>query len=141
MKELASAMAVVNAAKRKLDRSISRYNAEVEKATERYSNEVFGLYTELVPAVEAYNQAVSGLQEIISDTAERIRDEYEWRSEEWKETEKGECYLEWVEEWEDVHLEEFHIEEPGEIEIEGVVGPYGPLKQVMILDIRPGRTI
>jgi len=88
---------------------------ELEDAVNAYNDAVVNAFAELKEKVDAYNEAITDLGQECDEVHTQLDDVYESRSEQWQESEKGDAFRSWMEEWE-VSFDEFEVTEPDEVE-------------------------
>jgi len=88
----------------KLEDAVSHFNAEVEKLREPVEQ-----------ALEAYNEAVGEARSFAEDNASEGEAAYDERSERWQEGERGQAAQQWVQQWQQVQLDDYEISFPDEL--------------------------
>jgi hypothetical protein len=102
--------AKIEDARAKLDDAIGVANEAVEAAVAK-ANE----------AVRAFNVVLEEAEAFVSDLASTFRDDYDEKSDKWKESENGESASSFVEEFENVSFEEIEAFALPELEVENDV--------------------
>lgn len=94
--------------------------AELDAAIEHYNEMVSAAYNDLEAAAQKYNEARDEAQGWCGDIACEIETYREERSEKWQDSEAGQAYTDWQEQYEGCRLEraEFEAPEPLAIEFE-----------------------
>ncbi len=92
----------------KLSDVATRYNETVQKAWEEFQEALY-FYHEHLDDVKAW----------VEEYAATLAEEYGSRSERWRESDKGQAFQAFVEEWSTFHLDEIESDEPEMIDIEG----------------------
>jgi hypothetical protein len=129
-KELLASKAAITAALNehyeKLSDAIDSYNTEVDRlygalaeALDVYNNgisEAFDLL--LATPLEEYNQAVTDALQWGQDAADEIEDYMSDRSDKWRESDRGQAYEEWQNEFASFNPEEIEIDQPELVEVE-----------------------
>lgn len=93
--------------------------SEVESAVERFNDQVEVLANDLQEKVEAFNTLVHEAKDWAENFAEEKRSEFDERSENWQEGDRGMTTEGWIEEWEGADLNHLDIELPALLELPG----------------------
>lgn len=105
-----------------LEKSFSK----VEEAIAHYNETLKEKWEAVQIAVETYNTDVVAALDFATEIASDLRDSHDEGSEKWQASEKGEAHESFVQEWENLSLEELNIDEPDEID-EQTNEPYDAL--------------
>lgn len=89
-----------------LDTAIGAYNAAMEEA-----------WTAVDEALGAYNETLSEARELRGDIVDQIQNHIDDKSEKWQDSDKGQAYESWRQQWEQIDLEEVEIDKPDELEL------------------------
>lgn len=90
---------------------------EVELAINHFNEQMIELFAAVEEAIESYNGTVRDAAEYVSTIAQDAESAFDERSERWQESERGERFREWVDEWMNVVLDEVQIEQPEEVDV------------------------
>jgi len=88
---------------------------KLEEATSAYNDAVTNAFAALKEKVDAYNEAINDLAQECDEVASQLSEEYESHSEKWQESDKGDAFRSWMEEWE-ISFDEFDCDEPDEVD-------------------------
>lgn len=89
---------------------------EINSAIEKYNQSCEELWEAIEAAKEKYNTALDDALNFTDQVSNEMTDYFEERSEKWQESEKGDAYREWIDEWENISLDRCNIEQPEPIE-------------------------
>lgn len=92
--------------------------AALDKAVADFNSAMSEAWGEVGAAVESYNEEVTKARDFASEIAGDIESYYDDKSDKWKESERGESYSSWKDEWQGISLDDLELEQPSEIEIE-----------------------
>ncbi len=98
-------VAALRVAAEKVEAAISQFNANLEVAM-----------APVDAAVEEYNRVVEQAGELAVDVYFEAEADFCNRSEKWQDSEKGEEYQEWMDQWNNVSLELAEVGRPDELE-------------------------
>lgn len=104
-KDVADALGACRDASNKLNAAITAYNEAMAPHKEAVEE-----------ALEEYNNKVGELKSVYEGIANDARGYFDERTERWQESETGQAYEEWVEQLEELDIEEVEIELPEEID-------------------------
>lgn len=90
--------------------------ADVEKAVDEFNNEVARMKGPIADAINAYNEKVETARGFCEDIASTREGEFDDKSENWQESERGQSVQEWISEWEGADCSEIEEIEINEIE-------------------------
>jgi uncharacterized protein with NRDE domain len=102
--------------------AINGKHADLEQAVNAFNAAITEHFEKVQAAVDAYNESVSDAQSFMEEVATDIRSYIEDRSEKWQESDKGQEYSGWADEWEGT-LDTAEIGPPEEIEVPDNVAP------------------
>jgi len=88
-----------------LDAVIEVYNAKLA--------ELFALVQE---ALEVYNATIWDAQSFRTDLVSELEGYRDERSDKWQESDRGQAFEDWIQEWENLDLDEVTIDEPEPLE-------------------------
>lgn len=103
--EKAAHVAALSAAAENLEKAVAEFNAVVEAAQEP-----------VTAAVEEYNAALQEAANFVEAMASEIEAEIADKSERWQESEKGQAFDTWQQEWEAVVFDDIQIDFPDQLE-------------------------
>lgn len=105
------------AAKAKLYNDLIAAREAVEAAVVEFNETVQEAMPPVAEAVDRYNTAVQAAAELAEEVASDIQNFIDDKSEKWQESDRGQEYATWAEEWNSPDLfEEVKIEFPSELE-------------------------
>jgi uncharacterized coiled-coil DUF342 family protein len=105
MKKLTKAQ--VEARWRHMD-ALKASSETVEEAIDQYNQTMQEAWEKIEEAVSSYNEAIA--------QASEFKEEVYSEAQEWQESDKGQSYQEWIDEWE-ADLDEIEVEQPDELEV------------------------
>lgn len=85
---------------------------KLDSAIEEYNNALDEKWAVIQAAQENYNTAISDAVGFAEEISNDMNEYFDERSESWQESEKGDSYREWIDEWENIELEESNLEQP-----------------------------
>ncbi len=113
MKKLTKAQ--VEARWRHMD-ALKASSETVEEAIDQYNQTMQEAWEKIEEAVSSYNEAIAQASEFKEEVYSEAQEYYDERSEKWQESDKGQSYQEWIDEWE-ADLDEIEVEQPDELEV------------------------
>lgn len=102
-----------------LQEKLQSASEKVESAVADFNTNVSELWNDLVlESLNDYNNLVEQAREFVEDRSEQMQSQYEDKSEKWQQSEKGEAFQEWINEWEEAQseLEEIDLTMPVEVD-------------------------
>jgi hypothetical protein len=90
-----------------LEISVNDYNEKVEEVKDAVDS-----------ALATYNAALAEFRSFVEGVATSRRDEYDEKSDGWKEGDNGSTAEEWISTWEGADLEDAEIKYPDQLELE-----------------------
>jgi hypothetical protein len=90
--------------------------SDIESAVEKFNVATAEAKGELEAAVMTYNERMAEADEFRDVTVGDMQGHYDERSEKWQESERGQAYLNWINEWEGAELGEVEIDFPNDLE-------------------------
>jgi arginyl-tRNA synthetase len=84
-------------------------------AIQAYNDALSEAYGNLKIALDEYESEREGIASDVEEIASDLREKWDNKSEKWQESDKGQSAATFVEEWENVSLDEFEVDEPDEI--------------------------
>lgn len=91
------------------------FSAAERAAFTEAQNELKERMTDLLSAASAFNAAAEALRLIHEEAAARVRDEWLGKSQRWQESERGSAVHDWLEEIEEITLEDVDLGETMEV--------------------------
>lgn len=101
----------------KLKSDVSKAFSELEIAVNLYNKNMSALQDDLESQLVLYNQALAELRSFAGEVASDRRNEYDEKSDGWREGDDGSSNDEWISTWENADLEEVQISYPDQVEI------------------------
>jgi hypothetical protein len=89
----------------------------VEDSVREYNEAVQSLREPVENALNLYNEIVQEARGFADDIANEHTDAFDDKSERWQDSETGEAVREWVDEWQNVVLEEIAPDWPADLDI------------------------
>jgi len=96
--------------------SCSEIQQKIERLIEGYNQRVEEFNDALQPVLDEYNEKVAAIREIYQEAANDAQSYFDERSDTWQEGEKGEVYAEWINQLENVDLEDLEVEVPDRLD-------------------------
>lgn len=90
--------------------------SKVESELQRFDEAVQDAAVPVQQAIESYNEALRNAAEFVENVASDLQSVYDEKSEKWQESERGENFKRWIEEWESIVLDDAEIEIPESVE-------------------------
>lgn len=90
---------------------------KLQDAVEEYNAVVTSAFAELKQKADDYNEVIQALNQECSDIRTQISDAHDSRSEAWQESDKGDAFRSWLEDW-DIDFDEVDFDEPDELEFD-----------------------
>jgi arginyl-tRNA synthetase len=84
-------------------------------AIQAYNDALSEAYGNLKIALDEYESERERIASDVEEIASDLRGKWDNKSEKWQESDKGQSAATFVEEWENVSLDEFEVDEPDEI--------------------------
>jgi hypothetical protein len=117
-----------------LSEAIDGYNStqedafkKLETAIEEYNDATRGAWEDVETALGSLNETATETVETVQGWGEEITAYVEEKSERWQESDRGEAFIAWGEEFENFSIDVPEIDEPTPTEIPDTVGPLDPL--------------
>jgi hypothetical protein len=109
-----------------------RKRDDLEKQVEAYNAAVQAAWEKLTAAVEDVNAAITDLNTFIDEAVADMEAHIEGRSERWQESDAGQNYVAWKDQWLAATLEDVELDQPEDIDV-----PDMPVEQVEELPDEP----
>jgi hypothetical protein len=90
--------------------------SDIESAVEKFNTATAKAKGELEAAVMTYNERMAEADEFRDVTVGDMQGHFDEKSEKWQESERGQAYLNWINEWEGAELGEVEIDFPNDLE-------------------------
>ncbi len=100
---------------------------ELEAAIDAHNAALASIRDRLEAAVSTYNERIADLRSVYEDIASEARSYFEDRSERWQESDAGQTYSEWVDQLENIEMEDVDIEMPEELELPDSIPDFSEL--------------
>jgi hypothetical protein len=110
-----------------------RKRDDLEKQVEAYNAAVRAAWEPLAAAVEDVNTALAELNAFIDEVAGDMEAHADGRSERWHESDAGQNYVAWKDQWLAATLDDVELDQPDDLDMPDV-----PLEQVEELPDEPG---
>jgi len=102
----------------KLKMDLTNKYGEVEVTVSEYNEETEKVKAAVDTALATYNASLAEFRSFVDKIASERRDEYDEKSDGWKEGDNGSTAEEWVSTWEQADLEDAAITFPDDLELE-----------------------
>jgi hypothetical protein len=102
----------------KLKSDVSEAYGKVEETVNNYIEEEAKLREPIDDELALYNQALAELRSFVNDVASNRRDEFDEKSDAWKEGDSGSAADEWISTWENADLEEVTLTYPDQLQLD-----------------------
>src|SRR5262245_48455400 len=89
---------------------LTELRGKLEDAVSEFNSKVEELKAPVTSALEAYNEALGEARSFAEDIASEGDSARDQKSDKWQESERGEASRGWVEEWQNVSLDDIEIE-------------------------------
>jgi hypothetical protein len=86
--------------------------AMLETAIDTYNTLIADAWMPLQAAADDYNRLVAEAQDWANDIAREIQEQIDDHNDKWQEGERGQAYMAWQSEYENITLETIKLEEP-----------------------------
>jgi len=100
----------------KLKSEVNDAYAELEKTIDDYVEEEKELRSPIEVAAALYNEKLTNLRSFVEEVASDRRNEFDEKSDSWKEGDNASSAEEWISTWENVDLDDIVISYPDELE-------------------------
>jgi hypothetical protein len=87
---------------------------ELERAVNDYNDAEVALRAPVESALNAYNEKLAEFKTFIESVAAERRNEFDEKSESWQDGDNGQAVDEWINNWENIDLEDGNIKFPEE---------------------------
>jgi methyl-accepting chemotaxis protein len=101
-----------------LRKTVSEAFGELTSSVENYNEEIDKLRDEVVSTLSNYNGKLAELRNFVDEVAAARRDEFDEKSDSWKEGDVGNAADEWISTWESADLDDGALEFPDELQID-----------------------
>ena len=102
----------------KLKTELTEKYGEVETAVKDYNEDTEKLKNAVETALAQYNESLGEFRTFVDGIGSGRRDEFDDKSDTWKESDTGSSADEWVSTWENADLEDVNINFPDQLELE-----------------------
>lgn len=102
-----------------LQEKLQSASERVESAITDFNTSMSELWNDSVlESLNDYNTVVEQAREFVEERHDQMQSQYEDRSEKWQQSEKGEAFQEWLNEWEEAQseLEDIDLAMPVEVD-------------------------
>ena len=89
----------------------------LEKAVDTFNETMTAQWEDVDAATTIYNAVVAEAREWFENVANEIQEEIDSHNEKWQDSERGQAYMAWQVEYEQVDLEEIEMEQPQSLEL------------------------
>jgi hypothetical protein len=93
------------------------FNA-ITSAVDNYNEEVDKLRDDVGTELTKYNEALAEFRDFVNGAAAEWREEYDEKSDGWKDGDNGSIADEWISTWESADLDDATLDFPAELQIE-----------------------
>lgn len=111
VKKIRETLDALNTAFQEYNAKAESVHAKLQDAVDTYNNEVQELRDQLQPTIDAYNEALTEAKTFAEDFASRIDDEFEGRSDRWKDGDRAASVREFIDSWQALEFEELELED------------------------------
>lgn len=119
----------------RLDQELDAAGDKLIEAIQTFNTWKQEWWQKVAEAQEAYNALVSEAKELVEGLRDEVETYYDERSEKWQESDRGQVYQGWLQEFQQIDLEEADLEEPPELDIPDCLGQG---QQLLDLNHEPG---
>jgi len=102
----------------KLKKDVGEKFSLLETAVDEYNDKTEDLQGEVGTALATYNESLEAFRSFVNGIAEDRRDEFDDKSDSWKEGDNGSAAEDWISTWENAELDAGTIEFPDDLKIE-----------------------
>jgi len=104
-------------AKDQISTDLANAWTDLEEAFEQYNLRVQEAFATLQAQITLYNNELSKARDFASEVAQETADYISEKSDKWQESDKGQEYQSFQEEYESLQLDDIELDEPAEIEL------------------------
>lgn len=102
----------------KIASELGNLSRDLETAIDSFNDRVRELWEEMVsPAVNAYNDAVDDAENWRDNAVAAMEDYQNERSEKWLDSDNGQLFQEWMDEYNELDTDKIDLDEPGAVEV------------------------